>query len=107
MTLKMILGLYPTLEDAHQVVGKLTEQGISRDKISVIAADSAKKYMVDVTQPKNEQERTLSGVATGIVAGGIAGAALGLSGLALPGIGPLVVGGPLYGTYIGAVTGRV
>jgi uncharacterized protein (TIGR02271 family) len=113
--MRTIVGLYDRFEDAQQVVRALTDTGIRRDKISLIANDAEGKYSRLVGGKKGQKEDVSEGAAAGAgvgaVLGGLGGLLVGLGALAIPGIGPVIAAGPiaaaLAGAGIGAVTGGV
>ncbi len=63
--------------------------------------------MAEAHPTKDEHIGPVQGGTFGAVVGAVAGAALSLSTLAIPGIGPVIAGGPLAAGLTGAVTGAV
>jgi stress response protein YsnF len=108
---KTVIGLFNNLEEAQNVVKDLVARGIERDDIGFMANEK------QVTPGRTEMAReggdvasgALAGAGTGAAIGGVAGLALALAPLAIPGIGPIVAAGPiaaaLTGAGLGAVTG--
>lgn len=111
---KTIVGSFDRLDDAHEAVRALQENGFPAGDISLIANNVAGQYGTEGQLP-GAAPATLSdtgaGAATGAAAGGIlggtAGLIVGLMGLAIPGIGPIVAAGPLAATLAGAGAGAV
>jgi stress response protein YsnF len=108
---KTVIGLFNNLGEAQNVVKDLVARGIERDEIGFMANEK------QVTPGRTEMAReggdvasgALAGAGTGAAIGGVAGLALALAPLAIPGIGPIVAAGPiaaaLTGAGLGAVTG--
>src|SRR5688572_26720872 len=108
---KTVIGLFSNLGEAQNVVKDLVASGIERGDIGFMANEK------QVTPGRTDLEReggdvasgALAGAGTGAAIGGVAGLALALAPLAIPGIGPIVAAGPiaaaLTGAGIGAVTG--
>jgi uncharacterized membrane protein len=102
------------MEDAHRVIEALTQAGISRDRIGLVASDAEGKYSTSLESGKTHRDQDVSegaatGAGTGAVLGGLGGLLVGLGALAIPGIGPVIAAGPivsaLAGAGIGAATG--
>lgn len=102
----MIFGIFANSDDVGEAVAELKESGydvsiISRDRSGDIKETDANDTTTDVAE----------GAVAGGVVGGIAGLLAGAVGLAIPGIGPLFVVGPLVaswgltGAALGALTG--
>ncbi len=94
-----IIGYFNERDTADKVARQLRERGFE-DKISLIARE-------DKNKSSQENQDLGDGALTGGVLGGIAGLALGVGALAVPGIGPIVAAGPLSGIIAGAITGGV
>jgi len=114
--MKTIVGLYDDLNTANQVVQALVNYGIDRDEISLIAGDRKGDYASsasqtgdrnswDNTRTTDTGSATAGGAVTGAVVGGVGGALLSLSALAIPGIGPVIAAGPLVAGLVGAGAG--
>ena len=111
---KTIVGSFDTFEEAQRVMRELQQGGFPQSDISIIANNAAGQYgtegQLSVDAPATLSD-TGSGAATGAAAGGVLGGAagliVGLMGLAIPGIGPIVAAGPLAATLAGAGVGAV
>ena len=103
--MESIASIFETLDDARAAVQRLRTLGVSEDAIALAVR------VTECGQPTLEGGPPLLG--EGIVAGALSGASLGtLMGLALvgstvvlPGIGPILVGGPLAAALAGAGLG--
>lgn len=106
--MKTVVGLYDKLSDAHEAVRELTAAGVSREDISVVAADPDRQASDDLTTVKPAATPVgpaSEGVVIGGVVGGLAGLVIGLSALTIPGLGPIIAAGPLASMLVGAGIG--
>lgn len=110
---KTVIGLLDDLGAARAVVKDLIAAGIAREDIGFMANQ---QHAIPDSRQSNGSEGggasgALAGAGTGAALGGIAGLALALAPLAIPGIGPLLVAGPLAallaGAGIGAAAGGI
>lgn len=103
---KTVIGLMDNLGDAQAVVRELVESGIARDDIGFMANQ---KHQLPGTADLNESEGsgTLAGAGTGAALGGMAGLALALAPLAIPGLGPILAAGPIAAALAGAGLGAL
>jgi hypothetical protein len=94
--LRTITRTYASFEDARNVVVRLTEAGISPDRIGLLGHQSG------------GDDNAAIGAGVGGAAGAATGFVLALGSLALPGIGPIIVAGWfLSGAVAGALAGGV
>lgn len=112
--MKTVVGLYDELEDAREAVDELVEAGVPRSDISLVARDVTGEYgsYIDTYDDGEEvAEAAAGGAVGGAVVGGLMGLLVGLGAFAIPGLGPVIVAGPLAaaltGAGIGAVTGGI
>jgi uncharacterized protein (TIGR02271 family) len=107
---KTVVGLMDNIGEAQAVVKDLVASGIDREDIGFMANQ---KQTVPASAPLNESEGgdaasgALAGAGTGAAIGGVAGLALALAPLAIPGIGPIVAAGPIAAALTGAGIGAV
>jgi uncharacterized membrane protein len=88
---KTVIGLFDNMSDARRVVQDLHESGFERDAISIVSRED-EKYVSD-----RGDERTSGaamGAGAGAAVGGLGGLLVGLSALAIPGVGPVIAAGP-------------
>jgi hypothetical protein len=95
--------LFDRYEDAASAVRALKDAGIPDDDISIVANNSDGSYRVDEDDAVVEGAGT--GASVGAVAGGLGGLLTGIGALAIPGVGPVVAGGWLVATAVGALSG--
>ncbi len=101
---KRVIGVYETGKQAQTAVVDLQRKGYNIEQISIVAKNT------EGLEPNGDQvkPKETDGIIAGATAGGIIGLAgffVGMSALALPGIGPILAAGPLLLTLGGAVTG--
>jgi hypothetical protein len=113
-----VVALYDDVEQARQAVYDLLGVGFTRDEIDLIAyvssgeaatyIDPEGRYNPHQTRldPNSEAEMA-AGAGIGAALGGLGGLLLGMALLPIPGIGPIVVAGPLVAALAGVVGGGV
>jgi hypothetical protein len=101
--MRTITGLFDSHEQAEDAVRALKDAGISSDDISIVANNTDGQHASG--DGDEVAEGAGAGAGVGAVVGGTGGLLAGLGMLAIPGIGPVVAGGWLVATAIGAVTG--
>jgi hypothetical protein len=101
---KTVIGLIDNLGQAQAAVRELVESGIARDDIGFMANQ---RHELPGTAQLNESEGALAGAGTGAALGGMAGLALALAPLAIPGIGPILAAGPIAAALAGAGLGAL
>lgn len=100
--MRTITGLFDTHEQAADAVRALRDAGVRSEDISVVA-NNAEGYAIEDGDEVAEGAGTGAGI--GAIIGGAGGLLAGLGTLAIPGVGPVVAGGWLLATAIGAVAG--
>lgn len=114
MTLESVTGIYPSIDDAHQVAQQLIDRGVSQDHIQVVSTQAGNH----VSQVENNGE-VLKNVILDSAVGTTIGAGVGALGeialvaanvslfVASPLIAPLVMigWGAVVGGFIGAANG--
>jgi uncharacterized membrane protein len=87
-------------------VEELHAAGIPREEISLIIRETRREIE---TQTDSGPSSTAAGIVAGGALGGLGGLLVGLTALAIPGIGPVLAAGPLLATLggvaVGAATG--
>lgn len=112
------IGVFSHRRDTEAALSELRNEGFSMDQISILSKDSSHGSQVagvDVQQRTGNKadEGAKTGAATGAALGGLGGLLVGLGTLAIPGIGPVMLGGAaataiataLSGGAIGAAAG--
>jgi uncharacterized membrane protein len=88
------LGVLDTMDQAKDTVRALQDAGFKKDEISVLAKDDSKND----GSTKQVTAAVVSGATTGGLLGALAGLLVGVGVIIVPGIGPLLAGGPLLAT---------
>jgi uncharacterized protein (TIGR02271 family) len=105
---KTVAGLFDNRVEAQNTVQELLGQGFASDDISVMSKELESKGSVIGYVEEDGQEQVedmAKGAGTGAAIGGTAGLLLGLTALAIPGIGPVLAAGPLAALIAGAGVG--
>ncbi|MEO6992088.1 MAG: general stress protein [Lacunisphaera sp.] len=100
-----ILAVYKTHADAEAAIKELQQSGFDLKKLSIVGRD----YHTDenVVGYYNAGDRMKSWGKSGAFWGGIWGMLFGSAFFFIPGIGPLVVAGPLVAWIVGGLEGAV
>ena len=98
-------GIYASRENAENAVDRLVAAGFRQEDISVLLQDHVGSK--DFAHEKHT--KAPEGATTGAVTGGVIGGALGLLAhigvLAIPGLGPLIIAGPIIAALTGIGSG--
>lgn len=95
-----VTGLFDTYQHATEAVHALAAAGIDTANISLVA-NSAQ----DVEEEDRIGDGATTGAELGAVLGGAGGLVAGLGLVAIPGLGPVIAGGWLFATAMGAAAG--
>lgn len=111
------VGVFATHQQAEHALGELQNAGFAMDRVSVIARGAQRTEMAGATINAALHTQTDEGAKTGVAAGsalgGLTGLLVGLGAVAIPGVGPVLLGGAaatvlattLAGSAIGAAAG--
>lgn len=102
--MRTISGLFDTRDQAHSAVRSLKDAGVRSEDISIVASNADGSYDTD---GDDAAEGAGTGAGIGAAVGGAGGLLTGLGLLAIPGVGPVVAGGWLLSTVVGAAAGAV
>jgi uncharacterized protein (TIGR02271 family) len=110
--MKTIVGLFDDMGEAKQAALELERAGVAHNDISLVANNEGGRYVpTDSTATTASTESTGHAIGddakTGAKIGGVAGLLIGLTGLAIPGLGWIAGAGWLMGMILGAGTGAV
>ena len=100
--MQTVSALFETYNDATKAVHVLKDAGIQSADISLVANNAEGLYPGDANPVAKD---TTAGAEVGALLGGAGGLLAGLGILAIPGVGPVIAGGWLVATVIGAVAG--
>lgn len=110
---RTVIAIYDDLYDAQRAIRTLREAArFSETSINLLSRDTEDEELtrrldgrVEVSEDEEELDVTKAGAEVGAALGAIGGLLVGLGGIFIPGVGPVVAAGPLMGTLIGAVGG--
>ena len=100
-----IVAVYPDHDAAEHAVRRLHETGIAMSDLSIVGRDfQTTEEPVGFVSAK---DYATAGAATGAWFGGLFGLCIGAAFLILPGIGPVVVAGPLTAAVVAGIEGAL
>ena len=94
---KAVVGVFKNKVNADRAVDELRDLGYDIKNISVIMKDYRKNSTPSI-KSKQIAGGAAAGATTGAVIGGITGLLAGIGAIAIPGLGPLLIAGPLATT---------
>ncbi|GAB3853802.1 hypothetical protein GCM10028822_22980 [Hymenobacter terrigena] len=100
-----VVAVYDTHQAAEAAVKELQQAGYDMRKLSIVGADYEVEEKVLGFYTTGERMKTWGGI--GAFWGGIWGLLLGSAMFMLPGIGPLLLAGPVVSALVGALEGAV
>ena len=98
-------GLYSTQVDVEYAVDLLRAEGFRKTDISVLLPENLGTTDFAIEKNTKAREGTANGATGAAVAGGALGWLAGIGALAIPGVGPLIVAGPMLAALTGARVG--
>ena len=100
-----VVAIFPSHTDAEAAIKELQQSGFDMKKLSIVGRD----YHTDehVVGYYNAGDRMKAWGTTGAFWGGIWGFMFGSAFFFVPGIGPLLIAGPLVGWLVGALEGAI
>ncbi len=90
---------------AVRIANRLRKSGFSASDISVLAPDRSGTRDFGHLNTTKSPEGAVAGAGTGALLGGALGWLAGIGALAVPGVGPLIAGGPILAMLSGAALG--
>jgi uncharacterized protein (TIGR02271 family) len=105
---KTVVGLFDNRDAARSAVQELLDAGVGREDISVMSKElEGKDSVVELVEEdgREQVEDMAKGAGAGATIGGLAGLLLGITALAIPGIGPVLAAGPIAALIAGAGIG--
>jgi hypothetical protein len=99
-----VIGVYDSLDDARGAVEQLQREGVPIDDISIVGNLEKERTVHGFV---TAEETAKEGVRLGATVGGLFGLLSGTAFFFVPGVGPLVVVGPLASALLGAGEGAV
>ncbi|MCW5316553.1 histidine kinase [Nostoc sp. KVJ3] len=115
------IGVFSHRRDAETALTELRDAGFPMSRVSIIAKDANGQGIAGIDVDRNAStgnkadDGAKAGAATGGVVGGLTGLLVGLGTLAIPGVGPVILGGAaatalattVAGGAIGAAAGSI
>jgi uncharacterized membrane protein len=102
---KTIVGVFNSVQDAHEAVRVLESEGISRSDISVVANKNAAGYDT-MERTGDKASDVVADAGIGAAIGGVGGLLLSAAGaITIPVIGPILAAGPIAAALTGAGIG--
>jgi uncharacterized membrane protein len=104
-TVSSVIAVFPDHESAENAIEMLNEEGFPMSKLSIVGRDFVvREKPIGFASPGYFAKE---GASTGAFVGGLFGMLLGAAFLVLPGVGPMVIAGPLLGALLGGLEGAV
>ncbi|MBY0525648.1 MAG: permease [Gemmataceae bacterium] len=100
-----VVAVYPTMAKAEAAVEALSAGGFPIDKVSIIAQNLQSEKVVHGFVTAKDTSK--AGAQAGAWLGGIFGLLAGAAFVWVPGIGPLIVAGPLAAALLGGLEGAL
>ena len=100
-----VFGLYPNNSSAEHGVDTLKESGFRNTDISVLFPQNVGSKDFGHEKGSKAPEGAATGAGTGAVLGGTLGWLAGIGALAIPGLGPFIVAGPIMAALAGMGVG--
>ena len=105
--MKTIVGLFDDMAQAKSAALSLESAGIAHNDISLVANNEGGRHVATDTGTTTSGHAIGHDAKVGAEIGGVAGLLMGLTGLAIPGLGWIAGAGWLMGMILGAGTGAV
>ncbi len=103
-----VVGVFQSDADAEHALADLLEKGFPREKISLISPKSEHSEHIKIDGAEVEHGEDIAiGAVGGSLVGGMLGALVGMLIVGIPGIGPVLVAGPIAAAIAGAGAGAV
>jgi hypothetical protein len=98
-------GIFANRSNAEAAVDQLTLAGFSSQDISALLSDKAESQEFATEDQTRAAEAATAGAGVGGIVGGALGLLAGIGALAVPGVGPIIVAGPLMASLAGLGVG--
>jgi hypothetical protein len=98
-----VVAVFESLDEATEAIKRLGDEGFPVDRISIVGQGLESEVRVHGFVTTGDVAK--SGARFGAVFGGLFGLLAGAAFLAIPGVGPLIILGPLAGAVVGAAEG--
>jgi len=98
-----VVGVYDSMARAEEAVQRLDREELPIKQISIVARNLMSENRINGFVTTGDVAKTSAGI--GAWTGGIFGLLLGAAFLWVPGVGPLIVAGPLAAALVGSLEG--
>lgn len=98
-------GILANRSNAEAAVDQLTRAGFSNQEISALLSDKIEPQEFAADNQTKAAEGATAGAGVGGIVGGALGLLAGVGALAIPGVGPIIVAGPLMASLAGLGVG--
>jgi hypothetical protein len=98
-------GIFATRSNAEAAVDQLTLAGFSNQDISALLSNKVESQAFATDNQTNAAQGATAGAGVGCIVGGTLGLLAGIGALAIPGVGPMIVAGPLMASLAGLGVG--
>lgn len=105
--IKTVIGSFDNFAIASLVAADLIAAGFMQSDINVLSNNTSREITDPIGSIPIDANGEASSAVTGGAIGGAAGFAIGLMGLAVPGVGPILAAGPIITALAGAGAGAV
>lgn len=102
---KSMVAIYNSHEKAEEAVSKLQKKGFDMEQLSIVGKDYHTEENIVGYYNLGDRMKLWGG--TGAFWGGIWGLLLGSAFFIIPGVGPLLIAGPIVAAMVGALEGAV
>jgi hypothetical protein len=102
---RAVIAVFPGIDSAERAVRKLAEDGFPIDRVSIVGKDMQSEIRINGFV--STRDVLLPSAATGAWMGGLFGLLTGIALLFIPGVGPLIVLGPLAAGAVSAAEGAL
>jgi Heat induced stress protein YflT len=106
---KRAVGLFPNRKQAQQALNELKDSGFAMDKVSIIAKDAEQGEQIgeaEISTQVGDQNVDTTGVVGDAINTGVWGSVLvGLSSLAIPGLGAVIAAGSVGAAFVTSIAG--
>jgi len=103
MARQCVVGIYETLDAAKQAIETLEQSNFPSEQVSLVTHSVERQVPEEEELQYGDQAQTDAAKGAGI--GGLVGVLLGAPLLAIPGIGPVLLAGPIAAGMTGAIVG--
>jgi hypothetical protein len=104
---KSVWGIYPTRLSLEAAIDGLRSNGFLSSDISVLLPENLGPKDPITEKSTKAPEGAAAGAGSGVLIGGALGWLVGIGALAVPGLGPLIAGGPIMAALAGLGMGGV